>query len=42
MAKSLYKYKEATVSKQMLIIGMAMDIILIMMVFLLMRTPSLA
>lgn len=40
MAKSLYK--EATVSKQMLIIGMAMDIILIIMVFLLMGTPSLA
>lgn len=42
MAKSLYRYKEATIPKQMLIIGIVMDIILIIMVFLLMGTPSLA
>lgn len=42
MAKSLYKYKEAIIPKEMLIIGLCMDFILIIIVFLFMGTPSLA
>ena len=42
MPKSLYKYKEATISKEMLIIGIIMDIILIIIAFLTMSIPALA
>lgn len=41
MPKSLYKYKEATIPKPMLIIGIVMDIILVIMAFLVMSVPTL-
>ena len=41
MPKSLYKYKEATIPKEMLIIGIVMDIILVIITFLVMSVPTL-